>query len=53
LSVFERKIFFIISVKELREVLDIVLPLQIPMKLVSFFVNGVKAFAAEKGSIFN
>jgi len=52
LDIFERKIFFVVSHKDIKETLDIVLPLWIPINLVSFFINSLKAYTAELGSVY-
>lgn len=50
LDIFERKLMFLLGKWELNRIFTIMLPFRVPVEVVSFCINGLKAYSAELNS---
>jgi len=52
ISIFERKVIFLINQSEIFQILNIILRLELPLDLVIFFINILKSYLTSVESIF-
>jgi F-type H+-transporting ATPase subunit alpha len=53
LYIYERKLVFFLEMENFFEIFKIILPLNLPINVVTFFLNVLKALVVDRGTIYN